>query len=104
MSESSASPFPSAAPLLVPVGARSRPGADSMSGFLVVDVDGRVAGRVERSPRSDPGEPAGALCVRFGLLRVRRCLLPPESIEHIDARSKVIGLHIDRKALRAGRS
>jgi hypothetical protein len=75
-----------------------------MSGFLVVDVRGRVAGRVERSPRSEPGESPGTVAIRLGLLRVRRCLLPPDSIEQIDERSKVIGLAIDRKALRAGRS
>jgi hypothetical protein len=106
VSESSVSPFSSAAPMLAPVGARSRPRAEfgPMSGFLVVDVRGRVVGRVERSPRSDPGQAAGALSIRFGLLRVRRCLLPPDSIAQIDGRSQVIGLHIDRKLLRAGRS
>jgi hypothetical protein len=106
MSESSVSPFSSAAPMLVPVGARSRPHADfgPMAGFLVVDVRGRVAGRVDRSPRSEPGESQGGLPLRVGLLRVRRCVLPPDSIEQIDRRSKVISLRIDRKTLRAGRS
>jgi hypothetical protein len=106
MSESSVSPFPSAAPMLVPDGAYSRPHADfgPMSGFLVVDVRGRVAGRVDRSPRSEPGESQRALPIRFGLFRMRRCLLPPDSIEQIDGCSKVIGLRIDRKTLRAGGS
>jgi hypothetical protein len=104
MSESSVSPFPSVAPMLAPV-ALPRTHADfgPMSGFLVVDVRGRVAGRVERSPRREPGESSGALPIRFGLLRARRCLLPPDSIEQIDGRSRVIGLRIDRRTLRAGR-
>jgi hypothetical protein len=106
MSESSVSPFPSVAPVFVPVGARSQPDADfgPMSGFLVVDVRGRVAGRVDRPTRSERAESPGALAIRSGALRVRRYLLPPESIEHIDGRSKVIGLRIDRKTLRRGRS
>jgi hypothetical protein len=100
------SPFPSAAPMLVPVGARSRPHADfgRISGFLVVDVHGRVAGRVDPSPQSESGESQGALPIRFGVLRVRRCLVPADLIEQIDGRSKVIALRIDRKTLRAGRS
>ncbi len=105
MSES-VSPFPGSAPTLVPAGALSRPqaGFGQMSGFLVVDVRGRVAGRVEHSSRSETGESLGALAVRSGLFRVRRYVLPPDSIEHIDGRSQVIGLRIDRKTLRRGRS
>jgi hypothetical protein len=75
-----------------------------MSGFLVVDVRGRVAGRVEPSSRSELGESPGALAIRSGFLRVRRYLLPPDSIEHIDGRSQVIELRVDRKTLRTGRS
>lgn len=106
MSESSVSPFPSVTPVLVPVGARSQPDPDfgPMSGFLVVDVRGRVAGRVERPSRSELAACPGALAIRSGVLRVRRYLLPPESIEHIDGRSQVIGLRIDRKTLRTRRS
>lgn len=105
MSESSVSPFPSAAPKLVLVDALSRPHADfgPMSGFLVLDVRGRVTGRVERSPRSEAGEAPGGLAVRSGLLRVRRYRLPADAIEQIDGRSKVLCLRIDRKTLRTGR-
>jgi hypothetical protein len=100
------SPFPSVTPVFVPVGARSQPDADfgPMSGFLVVDVRGKVAGRVEQSSRSELAASPGVLAIRSGVLRVRRHLLPPESIEHIDGRSHVIGLRIDRKTLRTGRS
>jgi hypothetical protein len=92
--------------MLASVGALSRPRADfgPMSGFLVIDVHGRVAGRVEGSARREPGRSPGTLPVRFGLLRARRCFLPPDSIEQIDGRTKVIALRIDRKTLRAGRS
>jgi hypothetical protein len=99
------SPFTSVAPVFVPAGARSQPDTDfgPMSGFLVVDVRGRVAGRVDGSSRSGLAESPGTLAIRSGFLRVRRNHLPPESIEHIDGRSKVIGLRIDRKTLRRGR-
>jgi hypothetical protein len=103
------SPFSSAValsqPELVPAGAVSRAHAEvgPISGFLVVDVRGRVAGRVDRTIQAFPGEESGPLPIRFGFLRVRRCLLPPESIEQIDGRTKVIGLRIDRKTLRARR-
>jgi len=106
VSESSVSTFPGAAPMLAPVGALSLPHADfgHMSGFLVIDVRGRVAGRVERSAHREPGQSPGTLPIRCGLFRVRRCFLPPDSIEQIDGRTKVIALRIDRKELRTGRS
>ena len=106
MSEVSASSFERVRPALAPRVAPSQPRSDlrRLSGFLVVDLRGRVVGRVrkpwfgssERSPR--------ALTVRYGFLGLRRCLVTLDLIEQIDGSAKVIGLRAGRKALRAGRA
>ena len=57
--------------------------------------------RPSKAPRSGY---AGVLTVSWGFLWLRRCLVAAESIEQIDDGTKVIGLRIERQALRAGRA
>ena len=45
-------------------------------------------------------ETPDALSVRSGFFARRRHLVPAESIEQIDGGSKVIGLRVDRDAIR----
>jgi hypothetical protein len=71
------------------------------AGFLVADARGRVVGRVEGPMYGSSGETPDALAVRFSLLRWRRRLVPASAIAAIDDRTKVIGLGIDRDAIRA---
>ena len=71
------------------------------AGFLVVDVRGRVVGRVEGPMYGCSGETPDALSVRFSLLRWRRRLVPASKIAAIDDRTKVIGLGINRDAIEA---
>ena len=70
------------------------------TGFLVADARGRVVGRVEG--RMDGGSPEipDALSVRFSLLGWRRRLVPADAIEAIDERTRVIGLRIERAAIK----
>src|SRR5205085_12645401 len=70
------------------------------SGFLVADAKGRVVGRVEGPMYGTSPETPDALSVRFGFLQRRRRLVPAESIEQIDDGSKVIGLRVERDAIR----
>jgi hypothetical protein len=69
------------------------------SGFLVADRRGRVVGRVE-SPMygTRPDEP-DALAVRTGLFSRRR-LVPADTIDSIDGATGVIGLSVEREAIR----
>jgi len=71
------------------------------SGFIVADRRGRVVGRVE-SPMygTRPDEP-DALAVRSGLFARRRRLVPAETIDQIDSLSGVIGLSVEREAIRS---
>jgi len=48
---------------------------------------------------TSPEEP-DALSVRSGFFARRRRLVPAESIEQIDGGAKVIGLRVDREAIR----
>lgn len=77
-------------------------GADltRVSGYLVVDRRSRLVGRVEGPTFERPA----VLTVSFGFLWLRRCLVAAESIGQIDDGTRVIGLRIDRQALRAGRA
>ena len=70
------------------------------TGFLVADARGRVVGRVEGPMYGGSPETADALSVRFSLLGRRRCLVPAGAIEAIDEGTKVIGLRIQRSAIR----
>lgn len=70
-------------------------------GFLVADVRGRIVGRVVGPMYGASGDTPDALSVRFGVLRWRRRLVPTESIAQVDHGAKVIGLRIDREAVRS---
>ena len=69
-------------------------------GYLVADARGRVVGRVECPMFGSSPEIPDALSVRSGFL-ARRRLVPAESIEQIDGRTRVIGLRIERDAIRS---
>ncbi|HLM34170.1 MAG TPA: hypothetical protein VK278_00180 [Gaiellaceae bacterium] len=71
------------------------------SGFLVADARGRIVGRVEGPMYGTSPETPDALAVRFGFLARRRRLVPADSIEQIDDGSRVIGLRVDREAIRS---
>ena len=75
-----------------------------VAGFLVVDARGRLVGRVEGPTFDASFGTSAAMTVSFGFLWLRRCRVAAESVEQIDDGTKVIGLRIDRKALRTGRA
>jgi len=70
------------------------------AGFLVADARGRVVGRVECPMYGTSPETPDALSVRSGWLARRRRLVPAESIEQVDNGAKVIGLRVERDAIR----
>ena len=70
------------------------------AGFLVADARGRVVGLVECAMYGTSPETPDALSVRSGWLARRRRLVPAESIEQVDDGAKVIGLRVDREAIR----
>ena len=70
------------------------------TGFLVADAKGRMVGRVECPMYGTSPETPDALSVRSGFFSRRRRLVPADSIEQIDDGSKVIGLRVDRDAIR----
>jgi hypothetical protein len=70
------------------------------TGYLVADARGRVIGRVECPMYGSSSETPDALSVRSGFLSRRRRLVPAETIEQIDGGSKVIGLRVERDAIR----
>jgi len=70
------------------------------TGFLVADAKGRMVGRVECPMYGTSPETPDALSVRSGFFSRRRRLVPADSIEQIDGGSKVIGLRVDRNAIR----
>ena len=72
----------------------------STAGYLVADARGRVVGRVECPMYGSSPETPDALSVRSGFFARRRRLVPAETIEQIDGGSKVIGLRVDRDAIR----
>jgi len=80
---------------------RPTPSLKGTAGFLVADARGRVVGRVEGPMYGSSGETPDALSVRFSLLPWRRRLVPASAIAAIDDRTKVIGLGIERDAIRA---
>jgi hypothetical protein len=81
--------------------ARSRVDLSGTAGFLVSDARGRVVGQVEGPMYGTSPEIPDALSVRSSLLRCRRRLVPADAIEAIDERTRVIGLRIERAAIRA---
>jgi hypothetical protein len=70
------------------------------AGFLVADAKGRIVGTVECPMYGTSPEVPDALSVRSGWLARRRRIVPAESIEQIDDGTKVIGLRVDREAIR----
>src|ERR1700744_195796 len=72
----------------------------STAGFLVADARGRIVGRVECPMYGTSPETPDALAVRSGFFARRRRLVPAESIEQIDAGSKVIGVRVDGDTVR----
>jgi hypothetical protein len=74
---------------------------DRTIGFLVADARGRVVGKVECPMYGRVEDVPDALAVRSGFLSRRRRLVPAEAIVEIDDRSRVIGLGVDREAIRS---
>jgi hypothetical protein len=74
---------------------------DRTIGYLVADVRGLVVGRVEAPRYTSSERTADALSVRTGALRRRRRLVPAGAIAAIDERTRVVGLRIERGAIRA---
>ena len=70
------------------------------AGFLVADARGRIVGTVECPMYGTSPEMPDALSVRSGWLARRRRIVPADSIEQIDDGSRVIGLRVDRDAIR----
>ena len=71
------------------------------AGYLVADRRGRVIGRVECAMYGTAPDVPDALAVRTGFLSRRRRLVPADAIEQIDGASGVIGLSVDRDAIRS---
>ena len=74
---------------------------DQTRGFLVADARGRIVGRVECPMYGREQDTPDALAVRSGFLARRRRLVPADAIVEIDGRSRVIGLGVEREAIRA---
>jgi hypothetical protein len=77
---------------------------DRLAGFLVVDLHGRVVGRVEGPAFAAANGTPATISVSFGFLWLRRCVVAVESIERVDGGLRVVGLRVGRKALRTGRA
>jgi hypothetical protein len=71
------------------------------TGYLVADANGRVVGRVECPMYGSSPEVPDALAVRSGFFARRRRLVPADTIEQIDGGTKVIGLRVERDAIRS---
>jgi hypothetical protein len=80
---------------------RPRVRLNATTGFLVADARSRVVGQVEGTMDGASPEIPDALSVRSSLLRWRRRLVPADAIEAIDERTRVIGLRIERAAIKA---
>ena len=73
----------------------------STNGFLVADIRGRLVGKVECPMYGTAPDIPDALAVRSGLFSRKRRLVPAETIEQIDGVSGVIGLRVERDAIRS---
>ncbi len=71
------------------------------AGFVVADRRGRLVGRVECPMYGTAPDVPDALSVKSGLFSRRRRLVPADTIEQIDGTSGVIGLRVDREAIRS---
>ena len=74
---------------------------DQTIGFLVADARGRIVGKVECPMYGRVEDVPDALAVRSGFLSRRRRLVPAEAIVEIDDRIRVIGLGVEREAIRS---
>jgi hypothetical protein len=74
---------------------------NATTGFLVADARGRLVGQVEGTMYGASPEIPDGLSVRSSLSRWRRRLVPADAIEAIDERTSVIGLGVDRTAIKA---
>jgi hypothetical protein len=74
---------------------------DQTIGFLVADARGRIVGTVECPMYGRVEHVPDALAVRSGFLSRRRRLVPAEAIVDIDDRTRVIGLGVEREAIRS---
>jgi hypothetical protein len=74
---------------------------DQTRGFLVADSRGRIVGKVECPMYGRVQDVPDALAVRSGFLSRHRRLVPAETIVEIDSRSRVIGLGVEREAIRS---
>ena len=79
---------------------RPTPSLTGTAGFPVADARGRIVGRVEGPIYATSPEIPEALSVRRSLLRRRSRLVPAGAIEAIDERTRVIGLRLERSAIR----
>jgi hypothetical protein len=71
------------------------------AGYIVADKKGRIIGKVECPMYGTAPDVPDALSVRSGLFSRRRRLVPADTIEQIDGQSGVIGLRVDREAIRS---
>jgi hypothetical protein len=71
------------------------------TGYLVADSRGRVVGKVECPMYGTAPDVPDAVAVRKGFFTRRRRLVPAEAIDQIDRTSGVIGLRIEREAIRS---
>ena len=70
-------------------------------GYLVADARGRLVGRVECPMYGTARDVPDALAVRSGFLSRRRRLVPAAAIRDIDGSSGVVGLSVERDAIRS---
>jgi hypothetical protein len=71
------------------------------AGYIVSDRQGRLVGKVECPMYGTAPDVPDALSVKSGFLSRRRRLVPADTIEQIDGTSGVIGLRVDREAIRS---
>jgi hypothetical protein len=69
-------------------------------GCLVADAQGRIVGTVECPMYGTQPDVPEALSVRKGFFTRRRRLVPADLIDQIDGSSGVVGLRVERSALR----
>ncbi|MGH3050303.1 MAG: hypothetical protein ACRDLK_09100 [Gaiellaceae bacterium] len=71
------------------------------AGYIVSDRQGRVVGKVECPMYGTAPDVPDALSVKSGLFSRRRRLVPADTIDQIDGTAGVIGLRVDRDAIRS---
>ena len=71
------------------------------AGFVVADRRGRVVGKVECPMYGTAPNIPDALSVKSGMFSRRRRLVPADAIDQIDGASGVIGLRVEREAIRS---